>query len=1746
MRRQLVTKSESRALRRLKKEYEELLASPIENCAACPLLTSDGDIADLFEWHVNIMSTNGALRGTPFHFIMKFPKNYPDRAPKVTPATYIAHPNVFGDYICLDILTMSEETTTTAYRGWTNAYTVSSILVQLQSFLFEVCPTQKECEKMINRALNMKPCLCGHSGQHTVPEILAQNISSRKNVKELEVHMIDHSVEPWGNSVNFKSHWSDWKITRVVPGLQSDAHGIKFGWYVQKWNHIPLNAENHLEVKNALMNGRAGTITFGIEEDLTQKYTIGDRVRVTENFETHSRCHYETENFVSIGTKLKIIGKTRNGGLRVQRFPVPFTSAKIIQSEYYDRIVPFEDYVDQEPVQEMEDNFVDDNNDHAYVWSTLGLDFLEMLPDEVFYLFLEFCSWDAIARISSLSESIGANMLKSKRLQMESYRCFYTLKDATDPKCILGYGAQKKVMPKRSRVTRRKTDVLQQLHVSFDIMSYEAFHEAGVRNNIWKDRPVDAFIPLYINEEHGRRAMELNKELLPALVNHKVMNADTILLSIGKAMNTAVVDMMLSVEDVETGELQMIDSIKALEGYMALHHTLLAYALRYPQLIERCEETVGRFIKDVASRDKEITPDIGELLIALSLTSYQWDEFVLAWVEEMMIRNQRWTLAKYPSLLDVENSFSCVRLNRTYQATKTGKRLAMFQRFFIERIASPPELEGNPNKLKILFDRYNKNCGRPAYGLAEELQVHSRQVLNCNDWFNYFDLINFPAPNALRLWKWLINAMDISEGKRYHESSNILHWESSHLQSPGNNDHYCTRNCLCTGVVMNITKKKTRQITVNQVGMKDSEKLDVAFCVDNTGSMVPWVESAKKSVRLIMKKLRASGKKVRFGFVGYTDHTAKAPLTKVVDFTKKDHVCQEAVNQWNCVGNHDWAEALAPALVKVGGLSWDTSAQRICIIITDAPPHGLGNGGWDIYPEGDPDGSDVFVAAHTLGTAGVSLYPVHCVRHTADGLDESLYRGLAQRTGGAYLKMHSNAAGCLTDIVLASSMEEDTLDKLGVLMKPYYEQVKKSHPIAREEQIIYQIHAAMKADNITVNSKMPNEEFGPGLVKQIKDMAECMSIKQCHAITAQDYFSTFPGQPQTKITGYCGLITKNQVVRAYARMGQLMATADVEKNGCVFRRKKWQTAAFKDRKLEWLSEKSVTLQTKLRKFAPWKDLDHALRVKCIAIPNKRHYGRAPALSSSISKREPIKPAAKPVVEIKPVVEEIKCDWVRGTVIKAKRSFRVNSESIAVDEQFTVYFIAASKRYSIKRTNGRVITVKLEHTDKFSVVSQGPTSDVTVTAAAPEVKPAVSKNNLDLDLSDEPQVSQRNFMYDFSRGPVTIIPASYITLHPGVVTATLNPTSQVVYNLPANMTITVDIIFKHRAHMMSPHQGWFWLRSPTQELVRRTLTNSSVSVPTSVVQPPVPNVFEPARTTTDSILNLFNPIPSIPSSDTTSIPSFRPVFITDNSPTQPTIALQEPQPIVPEVATSTEVQPVVSSIVPEVRMMESPRRTNSVPSDSGSSEIEDLKFQPVSFDATIQPPLDFSRGPIAVGKQYYETLQRCAVRSQLNPASNKVGELKTGTVITIDAIYRQRAHMISPLQGWFWLSSPSKVLVQQVEVVPATETVQMEAQNVTKPAIVVEEQTTLTDITIPTVVVHDFDPCQANDLIHRLGIWGVPAHSPRVIDTRTFEFQVDTHQDGVIAINWAPMIRGKKIQMSWKAEYSQWRKNSTAV
>jgi len=129
---------QTNSARRLQKDLKELEDSPIPlfGVSARPLSSS------LYIWHGNLRGPEGTpFEGGVFHMELVFPLDYPVSPPTIKLFTQIPHPNVlYGNSVCLDILDKNQRQ---IYQGWTSAYTVETVLIQLQSFLFEELPADK-------------------------------------------------------------------------------------------------------------------------------------------------------------------------------------------------------------------------------------------------------------------------------------------------------------------------------------------------------------------------------------------------------------------------------------------------------------------------------------------------------------------------------------------------------------------------------------------------------------------------------------------------------------------------------------------------------------------------------------------------------------------------------------------------------------------------------------------------------------------------------------------------------------------------------------------------------------------------------------------------------------------------------------------------------------------------------------------------------------------------------------------------------------------------------------------------------------------------------------------------------------------------------------------------------------------------------------------------------------------------------------------------------------------------------------------------------------------------------------------------------------------------------------------------------------------------------------------------------------------------------------------------------------------
>jgi len=129
---------------------------------------------------------------------------------------------------------------------------------------------------------------------------------------------------------------------------------------------------------------------------------------------------------------------------------------------------------------------------------------------------------------------------------------------------------------------------------------------------------------------------------------------------------------------------------------------------------------------------------------------------------------------------------------------------------------------------------------------------------------------------------------------------------------------------------------------------------DIVFVSDVTGSMSCWNEIVRCVGNVIQEY---ANKRIRFGFVGYTDHDGDSSLTVSKPLSFKPQEVISFIQKVIPKGGGDYPEAVMDGLNEAANMPWRNSARKIIVHFCDAPPHGSQfGGGGDAHPNGCPCG----------------------------------------------------------------------------------------------------------------------------------------------------------------------------------------------------------------------------------------------------------------------------------------------------------------------------------------------------------------------------------------------------------------------------------------------------------------------------------------------------------------------------------------------------------------------------------------------------------------------------------------------------------------------------------------------------------------------------------------------------------------------------------------------------------------------
>eukprot|EP01080_Neovahlkampfia_damariscottae_P005218 gene5218-8830_t len=346
-------------------------------------------------------------------------------------------------------------------------------------------------------------------------------------------------------------------------------------------------------------------------------------------------------------------------------------------------------------------------------------------------------------------KDIKSITLSEKDIAKNELVCFYT-RQSFEEDC-LGVGI--------SYSKNLRTGEIKSIQSSLDIISLRAFMNHKLRQSSFNTR-FSHWIPIYINDEHGKKAMYLAERSISIICtgNHSNFKPSMVLEIFPKIMSTMVVE-------VTSGKTYA--SLKALKGYCWFQRMFLMFVSTYPELKKQCESIIADFIKDEKKRHKDVVPNLGEFLQLMTVTDFTWADIKDAYIEESFIRNVFWILNKYPELENEKHDefTDDDRLKYSYQVSKTSQKLLFFNIFYMENLAHPEK-----QSLSDIGKSYDDNFGKPSNKVEELFFKAIEDTSKMESFEIFFKLIGEPLSNE-KICEKLIKSIKLSKEKKYHGSN---------------------------------------------------------------------------------------------------------------------------------------------------------------------------------------------------------------------------------------------------------------------------------------------------------------------------------------------------------------------------------------------------------------------------------------------------------------------------------------------------------------------------------------------------------------------------------------------------------------------------------------------------------------------------------------------------------------------------------------------------------------------------------------------------------------------------------------------------------------------------------------------------------------------------------------------------------------------------------------------------------------
>lgn len=434
---------------------------------------------------------------------------------------------------------------------------------------------------------------------------------------------------------------------------------------------------------------------------------------------------------------------------------------------------------------------------------------LDRLNDDVLLAIFAFLPTNDLLCFAQAYPFASALCANANVVAAREIRCFVTKKRAGET--VLGVG-----LAWNAR--------LKGLESSFDLLSREAFVDLDIRTGLRRE-PFTHWLPLAIHGAHFararpeavRRLRDIERQLVlgpgkggagrrePSVDGYRALCsfANEIVVRLMKTADEVLAPpaprardiggcgspdcmycagryeqaMKKSQESASPAGTLLHASEKALCDFVSVIHLAAALAVANPAVAQDAQRAVARFVRYPNARHKDATPDLGELLVqAVLCDTIGWAELRAPLVQESLTRSVVWMLDKQQGrglagLAHLEaDPVSEWRLRESFQASRTGLRLLMFQRLFLAELPSLGRRDPETGRMTLrgLKEGLDARYGLPPREMPARLVKGIKEIYAVDNFAAYAVRLGLRAPSKSWMTNYLRERVRESQQKGYH------------------------------------------------------------------------------------------------------------------------------------------------------------------------------------------------------------------------------------------------------------------------------------------------------------------------------------------------------------------------------------------------------------------------------------------------------------------------------------------------------------------------------------------------------------------------------------------------------------------------------------------------------------------------------------------------------------------------------------------------------------------------------------------------------------------------------------------------------------------------------------------------------------------------------------------------------------------------------------------------------------------